>query len=96
MHKRTAKCTWGVEWKRRQLAAEEEREVIARSFSAYGRPLEMVISFKNLGQVISATDDDWPAVVSKLARVKMFFRSMSRILSREGATPCVSGFFLRP
>ena len=74
---------------------DEEREVIARSFSAYGRPLEMVISFKNLGQVISATDDDWPAVVSKLARVKMFFRSMSRILSREGATPWVSGFFFK-
>ena len=37
--------------------AEEEREVTARAFSAYGSPLEMVTSFKYLGRVISATDD---------------------------------------
>ena len=38
-HKCTAQCTQGAEWKRRQLAEEEEREVTARAFSAYGRPL---------------------------------------------------------
>ena len=41
-HRRTAQCTWGAEWRRRRLEAEEEREVTARDFSAYGRPLEMV------------------------------------------------------
>ena len=29
-----------------------------RYFSAYGRPLEMVTSFKCLGRVISDTDDE--------------------------------------
>ena len=42
----TTQCNQGVEQKRRQLVAEEEREVTARDFSAYGRPLEMVNSFK--------------------------------------------------
>ena len=46
MHRRTAQCNRGSEQKRRRLAAEEEREVTARAFSAYGRPLEMVTSFK--------------------------------------------------
>ena len=32
-------------------------------FSSYGRPLEMVTSFKYLGRVISEADDDWTAVV---------------------------------
>ena len=45
--------------------------------------------------MISATDDDWPAVVRNLARTKSVWRMMSRILSREGATPRVSGFFLK-
>ena len=34
-----AECTWGAERKIRQLVVEEEREVTARYFSAYGRPL---------------------------------------------------------
>ena len=57
--------------KRWKLAAEEEREVTARSFSAYGRPLEMVTSFIYLGRVILAADYDWPEVVSNLSRLRV-------------------------
>ena len=53
-YRRTAQCNRGVEWKRRRLAAEEDMEVTARAFNAYGRPLEMVTSFKYLVQVILA------------------------------------------
>ena len=49
----------GVECKRWKLAAEEERAVTSREFSADGSPLEMVTSFIYLGRVISAEDDDW-------------------------------------
>ena len=91
----TEKRAWGAERRRQRLAAEEEREVIVRDFSAYGRPLGMVTSFKYLGRVISATDDDWSALVSKLAQAKTVWRRMSRILSREVATPRVSGFFFK-
>ena len=55
----------------------------------------MVISFKYLGRVISATYNNWPMVVSNLARAKTVWRRMSQILSREGATPRVSGFFFK-
>ena len=55
----------------------------------------MVTSFKYLGQVISATDNYWPGVVRKLARVKTVWRRMSYILSREGVTPRVSGLFFK-
>ena len=57
-HRRTAQCTWGAERKRRRLAAEEEREVVTRSYIAYGLPLEMVTSFKYLGRVILDTDSN--------------------------------------
>ena len=62
-HRRIAQCKQGAGRKQRRLAAEEEREVTARDFSAYGRPLEMVTSFQYLGRVISAAYDNWPAVV---------------------------------
>ena len=93
--RRTAQCIRGVERRRRRLAEEEGREVTVRAFSVYGLPLDTMNSFKYLGQVISETDDDWPAVVRNLARAKTVWRRMSYILSREGATPWVS-VFLRP
>ena len=55
----------------------------------------MVTSSKYLVRVISATDYDWPAVVSNLARAKKVWGSMLRILSREGSTPWVYGLFFK-
>ena len=62
------------------------REATARAFSAYGRPLEMVTSFRYLVRVISAADNDWLAVVRNLSRTRVVWRKMARILSREGAS----------
>ena len=55
----------------------------------------MVISFKYLGRVILAADDDWPEVVNKLARERKVWSRMSRILSREGVAMRVPSFFLK-
>ena len=43
MHRHTSQFRKGAERKRQILKEEEERLVIFRAFSAYGRPLEMVI-----------------------------------------------------
>ena len=75
--------------------AEEEIGFTARAFSAYGPPLEMVTSFKYLGWVILATDNDWPEVVRNLERAKKLWRRMLHILSKEGATHWVSGLFFK-
>ena len=53
------------------MTAEEEGAVTSRAFSPYGRPLEMVLSFKYLGRVILEVEDDWPAVIQKLAKAQM-------------------------
>ena len=94
-HRRTSQCTRGAERRRRSLAAEEEREVATRAFSAYGRPLEMVTSLKCLGRVILAMDNYCPEVVRNLARANKVWRRIFNIRSREGATPWVYGFFLK-
>ena len=56
----------------------------SRAFITYGRPLKMVTSFKYLGRVISAADDDWPEVVQNLLKARMEWHRMSRILIMEG------------
>ena len=37
----------------------------------------------------------WPEMVSNLSQAKIVWSRMLRILSREGATPRVSGFFFK-
>ena len=94
-HRSTEHCTWGAERKRQRLAAEEEREVTARDFSAYGRPLEMFTSSKCLGRVVLATNYDCLTVVRNLDQAKTVWSRMSRILGREVETPWVSGLFFK-
>ena len=77
------------------LAAEDEREATARDFIAYWSPLEMMNLFRYLGRVISAADNDWLVVVRTLSRTRAMWRNMARILSREGASLRVSGFFFK-
>ena len=67
------------------MVAEEERAATSKAFSAYGRTLEMVPSFKYLGRVISIADDNWPEVIRNLTKARAVWRRMTRILSREGA-----------
>ena len=81
-HRPTAQCTQGADRRRQRLVAKKEREVTVRAFSAYGRPLEMVNSFKYRGRVILAMDNNWTVVVRNLAWGKTVWRRISRILSR--------------
>ena len=55
----------------------------------------MVPSFKYLGRVLSTADNDWPAVIQNLAKARMVWQRMSRILSREGVRPQVSIFLFK-
>ena len=55
----------------------------------------MLPSFKHLGGVILAADDDWTAVVQNIVKARMVWRRMSRILIREGEITWVSRFFFK-
>ena len=45
-HMYTAMCTKGVERKHRPLMEEEAHMIMVVAFQAYGRPSDMVVSFK--------------------------------------------------
>ena len=57
-------------------------ESIERAFEAYVAPLETVTSFKYLGQVMTAVDDDWHAVVGNLRRARKSWGELLQILIR--------------
>ena len=94
-HQHIAQCKKTTDQKQRRLAAEEERAVTSRAFSANGRSFEMVNSFRYLCRVIYLADYDWPAVIQNLAKARAVWRRMTRILIREGGRPQVSVFFFK-
>ena len=57
-------CERGFERKRRNLAEEEARAGAAAALRAYDCPLETVSSFKYLGHLLTATENDWTAIIS--------------------------------
>ena len=94
-HKDTSMCRSGAERKRRRLAEAEIRESTEMAFEAYGEQLELVPRFTYLGRVITAGDDDWPAVAGNLQKARRSWGRLQRILRREGATPRISGSFFK-
>ena len=86
-------CKKGAEQKRRQLAETETQENAERAFHAYGKPMEEVSEFRYLGRLLTATDDDWPAVAGNIRKTRVSWVSLARVLGREGAYPKVSRSF---
>ena len=94
-HLATPQCTKGTERKQRKMEEEELRESSERSFQDYGEPLETVTSFKYLGRVLTAGDDNWTEVAVNLRKLRKSWVQMTRILSQEGADLKVSGNFFK-
>ena len=46
--------------------------------------------FKYLGRILTATDDDWTAVVENIREARQSWGRLSRVLSREGVDPKLS------
>ena len=89
-HLGTAQCKKGAERKRRRLAETETQENSEREFHAYGKPMEAVSEFQSLGRLLTATDDDWPAVAGNIRKSRVSWGRLARVLGREGADPKVS------
>ena len=55
-----SQCAKGVEQEISWMTAEEIRESAESVFQVYGRSIEIVTSFKDLGLIMTASDDDLP------------------------------------
>ena len=68
---------------------------LREGLKAYREPLENVTVFRYLGRMLTTRDHDWIAVVGNFGKAKNIWWRLSRILSREGADPKVSGYFYK-
>ena len=50
-------------------------------------------TFKYPSRLLSCYDSDWPVVAGNLWKLRWKWVRFSRILIREGADPCTSGYF---
>ena len=55
--------------------------------------MEAVSEFRYLGQLLTATDDDWPAVAGNIRKARVSWGRLAQVLVREGADPKVSQSF---
>ena len=81
-HKITAMCRSGAERKRRRLAETEIQENTEMAFEVYGKQLKTVPIFKYLGRILTAGDEDWPAVAGNLGKAQKSWGRLKRILGR--------------
>ena len=65
------------------------------AFEVYGKQIQAVPRFTYLGRVMTAGDDECPAVAGNLAKARTSWGRMQGILRREGATPRISGNFFK-
>ena len=79
--------------KRRRLAETETRENLERAFSSYGQPMEMVMDFRYLGRLFTATDNDWPEVAGNIKKARRSWGRLAQVLGRKGADHKVSRTF---
>ena len=63
------------------------------AFHVYGKPMEAVSEFRYLWRLLTATDDDWPAVAGNIRKAQVSWGRLARVLGREGADPKVSWSF---
>ena len=60
------------------------RENLERAFHAYGKPMEAVSEFCYLGRLLTAMDDDWPAVAGNIRKAWVRWGRLARVLRQEG------------
>ena len=78
-----------------RLAEAETREISERAFEEYGEPIYNVSTFRFLGRMLTAGDDDWLVVVGNLGKVQNSWGQLSRILTQGGADPKLSANFYK-
>ena len=55
--------------------------------------MEAVSDFRYLGRLLTATDNDWPAVTWNITKAQRSWGRLAKVLGREGSDPKVSPTF---
>ena len=63
-------CIWVSDRKIWSMGEEEDRTEAATALRAYDRPLEIVLSFKYLGLLLTVTGDNWTDIIANLWKAR--------------------------
>ena len=94
-HLRTQICQRGSVRKRRRELDYDYLTGMEAEFSISGTVIEPVDCFRYLGRPINATGSDWSAVVYNLRKARGRWARVTRVLSRQGASSKISGYFYK-
>ena len=75
------------------MMVEDARRVTAMVLAAYICPLGNVPSFKYIGRILSALDDDWPVVIHNIRKSRKKWSRLLRVMGRDGVDVRPSGLF---
>ena len=73
----------------------QQEQARTQTFTLAGQPIETVSTFKYLGRILDKNDDDLPAIKANIQKAKKRWARITRVLTRENASPRVMGYFYK-
>jgi len=92
-HVDSVACKNNVRHTRKRERIQTAAQAQARVFTIDGDELKKAENFKYLGRQISSRDSDFPALFLNLSKARKRLTRISRLLTRDGASPVVGGKF---
>jgi len=92
-HVDSDRCKANVRQTRQRERKQAAAQVQARVFTIDGDELKKADNFKYLGRQISSRDSDLTALFLNLSKARKRLTRISRLLTRDGASPVVGGKF---
>jgi hypothetical protein len=94
-HLNSNRCRTGAIRKQKRMAALFNKMARTRTIQVSGEIIEQVDVFRYLGRPMSADDNDRHALYHNLRKAQQRWAMVSRVLTREGATPKISAMFYK-
>ena len=94
-HKGMLLCKKAVEQAQKQAQVEAKKQAVKIVFKIGDKPIENVLSFKNLGRILAANDDDLPAMVSNVHQACQYWGQISCLLMHDSTSTWTMGDFYK-
>ena len=88
-------CKKVVERAQKQAQVEANKQAVKVVFKIGDKPIENVLSFKYLGMILAANDNDLPAMVSNIHQACQHWGQISHLLMHDGASTWTMGYFYK-
>ena len=88
-------CEKAAERARKRCQVTANREADQVVFTIGDQPIQKVSTFKYLGRILSANDDDLPAVVANVRCARQRWGQVAQLLVREGASTATMSYFYK-